>query len=783
MNPQRIVSIMLLCISVLTLAGCQQSIKVPERQSEIGFVSLDSVDSQAINALQATSVPATGLKAIANVTGKIAFSADGAGSNNLLGTTIQANKPNASATVQKALFACASYVARTINDGDVSLDGTPIIWSQSIVNNINVSFPYFNSVLSDVTLVVKPKIDAAPEGIVSFTQTEVLTNTIDGCALYVIFDDPTQTTDSTVIILFGGQRLAGDTFSVTLAQPIDKTNPKLSLNLSLATSFGYQGNMSTAQYTQVDVNGSRMTSAAGGQDDCDVFALPANECAMNGGLITVGGMGDITGNPTPFAAATADAHSDDELYNLLPFVNDGDTTINISTKNPSDDDNIFAAVILSSISATTTSTNLPPTVHTDHNPVVVNKGETALNTGTFSDGDGDPVTVTASLGTVTQNSTTGIWNWSFDTTNSPTGNQTVIVTAQDSKGASASTSFVLKVLQDNTAPTVSVATNPVIVNEGKKATNVITFSDADGDPVTLSASVGKISDDPVTGIWTWSFNAEDGPDQSQMVTITATDSKGSSTSTTFALTVKNLLPTIDNNRIVVSADSINVNTSLSVSAKFRDGGKLDTHKAQWNWGDGTTSVGTLIQDTGSGSVDNTHIYTKPGTYNIKLTVTDKDGGARAVTYKSMIVINPAAVDGRGRFNSPKGAYIPTLSIAGRADFRITSAYNSGASIPSGEVAFSLSDVRFDFLATTQTSLVIDGSTARVKGTGTVNGAGKFGFLLIVTDGGASTNPDLFRIRIWDINNANALVYDNQKGQAITSNAGTQVSGDSIVVTQ
>ncbi len=68
--------------------------------------------------------------------------------------------------------------------------------------------------------------------------------------------------------------------------------------------------------------------------------------ARNGGLLTVGGFGDSNANPPPNAsAATLGSRTDDELYDLRPFVDDGDTTITVVTRNPSDDDNIFFAAL------------------------------------------------------------------------------------------------------------------------------------------------------------------------------------------------------------------------------------------------------------------------------------------------------------------------------------------------------------------------------------------------------------------------------------------------------
>jgi len=272
-------------------------------------------------------------------TGLISLSVDGIGTNDSSGT-VQVNKP-AGATVRKAYMAAAStgFSKRTLADGDVKIDGTNVNWDMTEPSSISSSNHW-----ADVTSIVKAKIDAASAGLIDFEITEVNTSGIEGEILSVIFDDPSQTATNTIVLLFGAQAIAGDTFAIGLASPIDKSDPSLVLNLSLGISFGYQG---SSQYSQIDVNGTRLTSSAGGQDD------EVDDFGQNGGLLTVGGIGDTNDNPAdPNAIANGDPRFDDELYNLLPFVKDGDTNISVFTINPSDDDNIFfAALFLGSTTA------------------------------------------------------------------------------------------------------------------------------------------------------------------------------------------------------------------------------------------------------------------------------------------------------------------------------------------------------------------------------------------------------------------------------------------------
>jgi len=263
-------------------------------------------------------------------TGKISVSIDAVGQNTGSGTII-IEKP-AGATVRSAYMAAAStgFTSYKLVPGDVTIDGTPVTWDIADYPNHIRSYNYF----TDVTSIVKSKIDSAPAGEVSFTVAEAHASSIDGEILAVIFDDPTQTTDNTVVLLFGAQDTDGDIFNIGLADPLDTADPDLNLDFSLGISFGHQPN---AQYSQIDVNGRRLTTSAGGEDD---------GAPTNGALITVGGVGDTNANPAnPYQTDSAGPRYDDELYSLLPFVADGDTLIVVNTLNPSDDDNIFFAAL------------------------------------------------------------------------------------------------------------------------------------------------------------------------------------------------------------------------------------------------------------------------------------------------------------------------------------------------------------------------------------------------------------------------------------------------------
>jgi hypothetical protein len=260
-------------------------------------------------------------------TGNISFSFDALGTISGTGS-IQVDKP-AGATVRRALLIGASTGGSGVilQDGDININGNPVsfaVVTPSAIGSTNG--------LADVTSIVKPIIDSAQPGLVSLTITErnppipANRDNIEGSILAVVFDDPNQLTVNTVILLFGAQNTAGDTFTITTAEPIDPTK---NIILSLGITFGFQ----PGQFSTIDVNGMRLTSSAGGNDDGE---------DANGALMTVGGIGDIVGNPPPFDP-DINRRIDDELYDLRPFVTAGDTTITVFTTNPSRDDNITFA--------------------------------------------------------------------------------------------------------------------------------------------------------------------------------------------------------------------------------------------------------------------------------------------------------------------------------------------------------------------------------------------------------------------------------------------------------
>src|SRR5262249_43943066 len=114
--------------------------------------------------------------------------------------------------------------------------------------------------------------------------------------------------------------------------------------------------------------------------------------------------------------------------------------------------------------------------------------------------------------------------------------------------------------------------------------------------------------------------------QSQTVVITATDSNGASSSTSFQLVVNNVAPTIT----ALSANIVAGRRNVSVQGSFFDPGLLDTHVVTIDWGDGSAPQAVAVDELHQ-SILGSHQYSHGGTYSVTVTVTDSDGAAVSKT--------------------------------------------------------------------------------------------------------------------------------------------------------
>ena len=274
----------------------------------------------------------------------------------------------------------------------------------------------------------------------------------------------------------------------------------------------------------------------------------------------------------------------------------------------------------------------------------------------------------------------------------------------------------------NTPPTLANVAVTSPINEGSTATLTSNIVDPDpldthtlvvnwGDgssPQTFTFGAGSL---PFSVSHRYLDNPAGQPSGSFAIAVQVTDSNGGQGSGTASVQVRNVAPTVG--AVTAPVAPVLVGTAVSASASFTDPGILDTHTAVWNWGDNTTSAGTVTETSGSGSVTGSHTYSADGIYTVTLTVTDKDGASGQSVYRYVVAYNPEAgfVTGSGRFDSPAGAYPANPALTGDAQFGFRVGYDPSGTVPEGHVRFNFQPAGLDFDSTSLDYLVITGGQA------------------------------------------------------------------------
>jgi uncharacterized repeat protein (TIGR01451 family) len=264
----------------------------------------------------------------------------------------------------------------------------------------------------------------------------------------------------------------------------------------------------------------------------------------------------------------------------------------------------------------------------------------------------------------------------------------------------------------------------------------------------------------------------------------AVDASGNQATCSSTVTVTNPAPVVTITG-PASGSIFAVGTAVSFTGSFTDnpGG---THTAEWSF-DALTEPG-IIESTGT--VTASFTFTTTGIYSVKLRVDDGCGGSGTATtvngVEALVVIyDPQGqfVTGGGWFNSPAGAYQPNPALTGKANFGLNAKYKNGATVPSGETEFQLKGAGINFHSTAYEYLVIEGPKAHYRGSGKINGSGDYGFIITLIDGqeAGGGGADKFRIKIWDKNNNNAVVYDTQLNAPDEADPTTLLGGGSLVI--
>jgi hypothetical protein len=220
--------------------------------------------------------------------------------------------------------------------------------------------------------------------------------------------------------------------------------------------------------------------------------------------------------------------------------------------------------------------------------------------------------------------------------------------------------------------------------------------------------------------------------------------------------------------ITVSSSLVTIGTMVDASVPFTDPDALDTHTAVWDWGDGNTTAGIVMDNLGAGTVTGSHVYATPGIYTIQVTLQDNFGNSDQAIYEFIVVYDPSGgyVSGGGWIETSQGPGYFALNVR----------YKRNSTLPEGMTGFKLPDANLRLMSLSHDWLVIatNRSSAIYQGSGLLNEAlspagTPYKFKIWAINGITPGAPDAFRIRIWyvDVSGSTVVVFDNASPQPLS----------------
>ncbi len=370
--------------------------------------------------------------------------------------------------------------------------------------------------------------------------------------------------------------------------------------------------------------------------------------------------------------------------------------------------------------------------------------------------------------------------------------------------------------QDQNASTLTVAASPPLVSIGQQFTISGTLATLFGVPVTNApvylqtyqpGTLGENSTE--NGTWTnaavapthtndtgeYGFSLNETTADSYRYRV-AYDGNALISGTTSPAVTVTVTPNVGTNETTSSdvippstSQDVNVTVTPTENATFAvlyPGSELGLTLTtptgeEYNGADTTTALpSNVVYWNTAGSVGYTVTHPAAGTWTMHVTAIDVPKTGEPYTAVTSFTPTTGFVTGTGWVTSPAGAYPKNPTASGKATFDLVSKYEKGAKVPTGNVAFQVKAANMNFKSTSYEWLVILGAKAQFKGTGTINGAGAYTFVLTATDGNllGGGKPDTFRIKIW---NDSGTVYDNLLGAADDADPTTVLGGGSIVI--
>ena len=288
----------------------------------------------------------------------------------------------------------------------------------------------------------------------------------------------------------------------------------------------------------------------------------------------------------------------------------------------------------------------------------------------------------------------------------------------------------------NDAPVVTLAA-PAAGVEGSAIAAAITASDVDGDALTLTWSVTRNGAPFANGTGaTVAFTPDD--NGSYVLTATAADAAANGTATA-SIAVSNVAPAIVS--VAGPIASLPLGAPATIVVGYSDAGAADTHTATFTWNDGTTTTANCA----NGNCTSSRTYAATGIYTVGVVVSDDDGATVATSFAPVVVYNANG----GSLTT--GGWLATP--AGKATVTINAKYAKNATTPGGNARIELAGATL--VASSFDYLVVNGTTATLQGSGTIDGNGSYAFSVTAVD--AAT--DTVALRVWD-KTTSTVVYES-----------------------
>ncbi|MFJ5448029.1 putative Ig domain-containing protein [Pectobacterium carotovorum] len=542
---------------------------------------------------------------------------------------------------------------------------------------------------------------------------------------------------------FSGTPANGDVGSLTI-----KVTATDGSNASVSTTFG----LTVTNVNDAPVVATPIPAQSVAQDGSLSFTVPA-------GTFTDPDVGDTLTLSATLADGTAlpawlSFNPTTGTFSGTPANGDvGSLTIKVTATDGS------SASVSTTFGLTVTNVNDAPVVSGTIAAQSIAQGgslNVTVPAGTFTDPDGDTLTLSATLADGTAlpawlsfNPTTG--TFSGTPANGDVGSLTIKVTATDGSNASVSTTFGLTVTNINDAPVVAT---PIpaqsVAQDGSLSFTVPagTFTDPDGDTLTLSATLADgtalpawLSFNPTTG--TFSGTPASGDVGNLTIKVTATDGSSASVSTTFSLTVTtvNEAPVVSG---TIAAQSIAQGGSLNVTipaGTFTDPDG-DTLTLSATLADGTALPAWLSFNPATGTFSGTPANGDVGSLTIKITATDGSNASVSATFGLTVTnVNDAPV---------VSGTIPAQNIAQGGSLNIT--------IPAG----TFTDPDGDTLTLSATLadgtalpawLSFNPATGTFSGTPANGDVGSLTIKITATDGSNASVSTTFGLTVTNVNDA------------------------------